>query len=348
MEEIETLSSSMNVGGALEYFRSKSGLNKTEFSEKGDISLSYYSEIVSGKKVPTISKLKEFCSIHKIPFHFFVFIMMQTALNKNDNVRKYLSQIRKSIDNINELGIYHTSNKIEKLNSDINNNKETSTHNIEEMEQQLNNFQFNAKNKLTKSNTTKKKIISEPVSETESEINPMNNPISELVFKPEEIADIEVKDPIEIIPVTEVSTEGEKRYILEDYMELEENLSSTKVSDEDEGILIFEEKTVAPETTQDDSKEDEIDPLNSPISKLLVDRAAERKRKMKEFNFKFHHDQSRIEDIDKQPAYKRMGIDLDEKASEKEGNLSRTTLPTDKNEDTQLRSNNSFLHDNVD
>jgi cell division protein FtsZ len=137
-------------------------------------------------------------------------------------------------------------------------------------------------------------------------------------------------------------------------LEVEEILSSAKASGDGEGVkveeetIVFEKKTIAPQTTQDDGKEEEIDPMNSPISKILVDRAEERKRKMKDFNYKFHHNQSRIEDIEKQPAYKRMGIDLDEKTPAKEGNLSRTTLSTDENEDIQLRSNNSFLHDNVD
>lgn len=167
----------------------------------------------------------------------------------------------------------------------------------------------------------------------------------------EGIAEIEVNEPIEIIPVTEFSKDGETRYSLEDYMEVEKNLvdaSSDGDDEEQEGeeIIVFETKTVepAPEAELD---EGEIDPLNSPISKLLVDRAAERKRKMKEFNYKFHHNQSRIEDIEKQPAYKRMGIDLED-APAKDGNLSRTTLSTDGNDDIQLRSNNSFLHDNVD
>jgi cell division protein FtsZ len=167
----------------------------------------------------------------------------------------------------------------------------------------------------------------------------------------EDIAEIEVNEPIEIIPVTEFSKDGETRYSLEDYMEVEKNLvnaSSDGDDEEQEGeeIIVFETKTVepAPEAELD---EGEIDPLNSPISKLLVDRAAERKRKMKEFNYKFHHNQSRIEDIEKQPAYKRMGIDLED-APAKDGNLSRTTLSTDGNDDIQLRSNNSFLHDNVD
>ncbi|WP_299677072.1 cell division protein FtsZ [uncultured Dokdonia sp.] len=167
----------------------------------------------------------------------------------------------------------------------------------------------------------------------------------------EDIEAIEVKDPIEIIPVTELSTEGEKRYSLEDYMEVEDSLAAAKASEDtqvEEETIVFEKKTIAPEVTPEDEKEEEVDPMNSPISKLLVDRAAERKRKMKEFNYKFHHNQSRIEEIEKQPAYKRMGIDLDDKTPDKEGNLSRTTLSTDENEDIQLRSNNSFLHDNVD
>lgn len=169
----------------------------------------------------------------------------------------------------------------------------------------------------------------------------------------EDIVDIEVKDAIEIIPVTELSTEGEKRYSLEDYMEVEESLASAKASESEgtqveEETIVFEKKTVTPEEVSEEQKEEEVDPMNSPISKLLIDRAAERKRKMKEFNYKFHHNQSRIEEIEKQPAYKRMGIDLDDKTPDKEGNLSRTTLSTDDNEDIQLRSNNSFLHDNVD
>ena len=135
-------------------------------------------------------------------------------------------------------------------------------------------------------------------------------------------------------------------------MEVEETLSTAKATDTEatkveEETIVFETKTVEEEPV-DEPKDEEVDPMNSPISKLLIDRAAERKRKMKEFNYKFHHNQSRIEEIEKQPAYKRMGINLDEKTPDKEGNLSRTTLSTDDNEDIQLRSNNSFLHDNVD
>ena len=109
--------------------------------------------------------------------------------------------------------------------------------------------------------------------------------------------------------------------------------------------LKFETKTVEKPVKEKDN--DELaDPLNSPISKLLSDRTEERKRKMKEFNYKFRNSNSKIDEIEKQPAYKRMGIELDETDSS-DTNLSRTTVNTDDDE-LDLRSNNSFLHDNVD
>ena len=42
------------------------------------------------------------------------------------------------------------------------------------------------------------------------------------------------------------------------------------------------------------------------------------------------------------------GIDLEEVSHSSENNESRLTLNLDENDDIQLRTNNSFLHDNVD
>jgi cell division protein FtsZ len=53
-----------------------------------------------------------------------------------------------------------------------------------------------------------------------------------------------------------------------------------------------------------------------------------------------------IDEIERQPAYKRLGVNLDE--SNSIISKSKTTLSTDDNDDIQLKSNNSFLHDNVD
>jgi cell division protein FtsZ len=68
---------------------------------------------------------------------------------------------------------------------------------------------------------------------------------------------------------------------------------------------------------------------------------------MKEFNHKFNNSTSQIDEFEREPAYKRMGIDLTSPLSAN-SNQSRMSLGTDSNDDIQLRSNNSFLHDNVD
>tara|TARA_R100001369_G_scaffold21881_5_gene39793 strand:- start:609 stop:2573 length:1965 start_codon:yes stop_codon:yes gene_type:complete len=160
--------------------------------------------------------------------------------------------------------------------------------------------------------------------------------------------DMEVNEPIEIIPVTENSSTGVKRYSLDDYMEVEQMLKRSKPvqKKEDEEDIVFEKKTLAPEPVKRTSHDEEHDPFDNPISEGLIERAAERRAKMKEFNYKFRSNTAHIDEIEKQPAYKRAGIDLDSsrKAEEK---LSRTTLGGDSDE-LKFRSNNSFLHDNVD
>ncbi|MCH2489458.1 MAG: cell division protein FtsZ [Flavobacteriales bacterium] len=163
------------------------------------------------------------------------------------------------------------------------------------------------------------------------------------------VEDIEVQDHIEVVPVTELSGEGVKRYSLDDYQEVETKLNEAKPKRKEvaEEEIVFEKKTVAaPETSETEEETAEVDPMNAPISKLLRDRAEERKKKMKDFNYKFRNSASKIEDIEKQPAYKRMGIELDD-TKKSDTNLSRTSVNTD-DDDVDLRSNNSFLHDNVD
>lgn len=83
------------------------------------------------------------------------------------------------------------------------------------------------------------------------------------------------------------------------------------------------------------------------IEETLKARSEERKRKMKEFNYKFNNSATYIDEIEKEPAYKRMGIDVTSAPTDSNAK-SRMSLGTDSNDDLQLRSNNSFLHDNVD
>jgi cell division protein FtsZ len=167
----------------------------------------------------------------------------------------------------------------------------------------------------------------------------------------ENIKKIPVNDYVELIPVTETNEHGETRYALDDYIEIESGINKNKkqeqtleIEEELDKEIVFEKKIVNQETSETETEE--IDPMNTPISELLKERAEERRRKMKDFNYKFNN--SKIDDIEKIPAYKRQGINLDETQHSSESNMSGTSVSTDDNDDLQIRSNNSFLHDNVD
>lgn len=163
-----------------------------------------------------------------------------------------------------------------------------------------------------------------------------------------DVENIEVNEHVEVVPVTELSPDGVKRYSLDDYQEVEDNLTKAKpakIEEAAEEEIVFETKTVTPAETEETPTED-ADPLNTPISKLLSDRTEERKKRMKEFNYKFRNSASKIDDIEKQPAYKRMGIELEDPKNS-DTTISRTSVHTD-DDDIDLRTNNSFLHDNVD
>jgi len=108
-----------------------------------------------------------------------------------------------------------------------------------------------------------------------------------------------------------------------------------------------EETVVKEEIVSEISESDDtIDPLNTSLEDLQKQRSKERRLRMKEFNYKFNN--SKIDEIEKEPAYKRRGVDLKENEHSEEGERSRFTLDLDENDDIQLRKNNSFLHDNVD
>ena len=88
-------------------------------------------------------------------------------------------------------------------------------------------------------------------------------------------------------------------------------------------------------------------PFDKSIQESVTSENEKRKDHLKKFNHAFKHSISKIDEFEKQPAYKRMGLDLDPPHSS-DSNESRMSLDNDKNDDIQLRSNNSFLHDNVD
>ena len=165
--------------------------------------------------------------------------------------------------------------------------------------------------------------------------------------------DIEVNQPVQFVPVTELNEKGIIKYSLEEYMELENDLLNSKPA-----AAIVVEETIADELKitmkqVDVSKAtaiarhfEDISPVEMTIEETLKYRADDRRKKLKEFNYKFHNNSSKIEELEKEPAYKRTGVDLS--TNLQTDTKSRMSVGIDSNDDTQLRSNNSFLHDNVD
>ena len=132
----------------------------------------------------------------------------------------------------------------------------------------------------------------------------------------DDINDIIVIDPVQIIPYTMVA-----------------DSQSIKVADEVNSSL------------EKNKSNDDLNPFNNPIAKALAKRTEERKIKLKEFNYKFAKAR-RVLDMEKEPAYKRAGIELESDIISND--ISATKIEEDNDGNLELKSNNSFLHDNVD
>ncbi|MEN8775775.1 MAG: cell division protein FtsZ [Polaribacter sp.] len=158
------------------------------------------------------------------------------------------------------------------------------------------------------------------------------------------------KNSIEVIEEKEIKSSTETRYVLKDFDAQPTIGKSSHITEKKEAVeeeeIKFELKTAKPveDVNAIETSSEEVSPLDLTISELQ-ERAAERRRKMKGFNYKFNDQMSKnVDEIEKQPAYKRQGLDLNVNMSISK---SKTAIKKDDN-DLGFKSNNSFLHDNVD
>jgi cell division protein FtsZ len=210
---------------------------------------------------------------------------------------------------------------------------------------------------ITEVKSVKEEVKNEIIEEEKQISFTFDLPISQ--FKKEPIKEenkIEINE-IDVVDhklVQPKKVEEDVYFTLEDYTELEESLTkaSKPVSLEK---IVNEEPTLKYSTETKIKINDhevidyrEVSPLDLTIAELQK-RAFERRENMKNFNYKFINKVNKnIDEIEKEPAYKRMGVELNQTSHSSQFNQSRTTLNIDDNDDIQFRSNNSFLHDNVD
>jgi cell division protein FtsZ len=123
-----------------------------------------------------------------------------------------------------------------------------------------------------------------------------------------------------------------------------------KVEEEIPEMVDFKFEVVEPQSSLKPVVEKPVSkssPFDQSISQTVALENEKRKEHLKKFNHAFKHTISKVQEFEKQPAYKRVGIDLEDTSTE-DAASSRMSLDKDSNDENQLRSNNSFLHDNVD
>ncbi len=139
-----------------------------------------------------------------------------------------------------------------------------------------------------------------------------------------------------------------KRHILEDFdvkptISKSSNIVNKKEIEED--AFGFTLKTAKQsEINQIETDSEEISPMSLTIAELTK-RADDRRNKMKSFNHKFNEKYNKnVDEIEREPAFLRNGIDVGRNSS-----ISKTEPTLKKeSEDLNFKSNNTFLHDNVD
>ena len=164
-----------------------------------------------------------------------------------------------------------------------------------------------------------------------------------------ETRDIKVNEAVQFVPVTELTDNGIIKYSLEEYMEPEHDFMAKPVAKTPEVVVPAELNITMKQVDTSVNTPvdyDAVSPMEMTIEESLRMRADERRKKLKEFNYKFHNNVSKIDEYEKEPAYKRLGIDISN--NQANNTNSRISVGTDSNNDLQLRSNNSYLHDNVD
>ncbi len=149
--------------------------------------------------------------------------------------------------------------------------------------------------------------------------------------------------------------EGPKKVVfnLDDYNDLEKKLNQAeapkaekpKVKEEEIDRDLQFEVRKAPEGSV--RKRLASNPMESSIEEGMRLRAEERRAKLKAFNYRFKNNPHNINETDNEPAYKRHGINIENSTSSSDQVQGRMTINQNEN-GTDLKSNNSFLHDNVD
>ena len=175
-------------------------------------------------------------------------------------------------------------------------------------------------------------VDAEEVVSASEVVSPIDQPLQAAdVLQENEPAVLFHLDAEEPTPQAASPTEEVTRFVLE--------------MDEEPAPTTVMRKPTSTPTETPVTEEKPFSPLDGTIAEGLASRTVERKEKLKQFNYRFNQN-TRVEDLEREPAYKRREVELSE--PDNGGTASRTSLSVDSQNEVQIRTNNSFLHDNVD
>jgi cell division protein FtsZ len=152
----------------------------------------------------------------------------------------------------------------------------------------------------------------------------------------QELEQVELSEEVEINDEIELDLEPQKVVVdLDEEVALPEELIPT----------LKEEEVLVKEDIQEATiNESEDLPLTQDV---LTNKSRERDDRLKNISMKLRTP-SGLTSLEDEPAYKRDNVELEETPHSSESEVSKYTLSEGEDNKTEIKSNNSFLHDNVD
>ncbi len=324
-----------------------SGTSEITIDEIGEINdhiqheAGHHANIIMG--IGEDTSLEEFISITIIATGFNI---DQQAEIVNTQPKKIVHPL--TPDQINEIDFTPEplNNKLSPNQPFTQNNSEKIVFDLNELEDQdIEIIDVSENNLLEITESIKNLDVTfELVSEEKNPIVEITNAILNLeVNTPELVSD----QTTSVNPITTPAIESDQvvKHSLEDYLEVENKLFESKPTDSNNNIT-FDLKVVD-NVTNSEPKMLNADPTELSIEDTLRLKLENRSEKLKKFNYQFSNLFENIENLEKEPAYKRIGIQLDDKNQENTNSNSRVSNKNQEN-DLLFGRGNSFLHDNVD
>jgi len=191
-----------------------------------------------------------------------------------------------------------------------------------------NSEQIKAEDNLEKEEEIEQEVEKEIEEEIEQEV--------EEEINIQELEQVELSEETEINNEIELDLEPQKVVVnLDEEVALPEELIPTLKQEE---VLVKEDIQEAAINESEDL------PLTQDV---LTNKSRERDDRLKNISMKLRTP-SRLTSLEDEPAYKRDNVELEETPHSSESEVSKYTLSEGEDNKTEIKPNNSFLHDNVD